>query len=732
MKSYDVQIDYVDLKGDAVCELRWSSPSTPLEVIDYLGSSSIHATSHSMYADHFRNWIGGKEDTRDALGWPASDFRALLNANRSGYGGRHLLSFRGQGDVSIGGATFYVDGKPIKDRLPKGTGYDPETNITRVEFDFTDPKTGNSPRFVEIRNTQRTPDSPVGSGLTDVHVMKPIRKGADKHHGVGEMANGEWKEVILPYISFRLQSTGLCNDTRTWADRHLPGSPFYTKGAQGWPEQKEGRPADWKGNQLHVYEYVIQMANEMGRDLHFNFPSGTDYEWMDKFARLVKYGSDGEEPYDGPVKDPKYPPLNSNLRIILEHGNEMPWSSIQPRIWTRELLPNHYKAKDEVWQALNFDGLHDDNWGGASFRFHAYRTARMARAMREVYGAENMGEVVRVMIFGQYQQPHQNTFCQYIDDYFNNGAGDFVKDPTPVSELLWGAGLAVYYGGENYWAESDRVWLRDRSFEAYELEPGAAARTPSGGAWTFEGGAGVADFSDEKFPAFADAPAEETVKAPDAAIGFEFVTGDRAVHVYQLGRRNLEGGKKGVGGEMALFKADGQPVGGRPGVGFGGREFRLSKAEQEAGAWVYRNITASGWMTGDSFRPAIYRLEPNTRYILLASVTKGQKIPAPMSVQASAGITVEHAVTATTGSFESGKRALKGTIATFRAPRATRFRTSASGSHWASMLRRVLWLRRPTRAGGRTCGAATRRRGTTRLCRLLAVAARRSLPARAG
>ena len=81
------------------------------------------------------------------------------------------------------------------------------------------------------------------------------------------MANGEWREVMLPYQSFRLQAPGLDNDTLTWSDRCYPGGPFYQLGAQGWPEQKIGRPSDWRGNNAWCYEYVIMMANEMGRDL---------------------------------------------------------------------------------------------------------------------------------------------------------------------------------------------------------------------------------------------------------------------------------------------------------------------------------------------------------------------------------------------------------------------------------------------------------------------------------
>ena len=661
---YEVQIDYADVTGDAVCELRWESPSVPLEVIDYLGSTSIQASPHKMFADQFRGWIDNKAQ-RDENGWPTTDFRALLNCNRVSYGGRHLLSFQGMGEVHQNGATFNVGDQTFQDKLPKGEGYDPETNTTRATVDYnTNDKFGGI-RFLKVVKTQRTADSPEGSGLTDVHLMKPFMDGSEKYHHIGEMANGEWREVVLPYVSYRVQTTGLCNDTCTWEDRMCPGTPFYQKGAQGWPEQAEGHPWGY-GKRAWVYEHFIQMANEMGRDLYFCFPASTDDAWMDKFAKLVKYGSDGKEPYDGPVENPIYPPLNSNLRIILEHGNEMGWSAIQPKLWKADLV-EHHKNNNDIWKAINFDGkIKDGRDGTGVFRYHGYRSAKMSRAMRKVYGDEGMGEIVRVMLFGQYQQPHQNTALQFVDDYFNNGAGDFVDDPMPVSDHFWGGGLAVYYGGENYWAESDELWLKDRSFEELSLDPGQAVLTPADHAWTFTGNAGVADYSDDKLPLFQSAEEAGTMALESGLAGYRFTTGDRPLFAYQLGRKNIEGGDK-FSQQIALFLGDGQALPkSRTAVPIGGnaRHFTFSEDELEADAWVYRHLEGSGWMTLPSFRPAIYRLEPNTTYLLVGTEAKGSTIPAPATVEATDEITIVESVTVNTQQLHRNGQPLKAEITT--------------------------------------------------------------------
>ena len=282
--------------------------------------------------------------------------------------------------------------------------------------------------------------------------------------------------------------------------------------------------------------------------------------------------------------------------------------------------------------------------------------------MRKVYGDEAMGEVVRVMLFGQYQQVHQNTALQFVDDYFNNGAGEFVDNPMPVSDHFWGGGLAVYYGGENYWAESDQVWLKDRSFEDTQLEPGQAVLAPAKSAWAFTGGAGVVDYSDDKTPLIQSAQDAGTRTHQSGLVGYRFTTGDRPLFAYQLGRQNLEGGDK-LNQQMAIFLGDGKPLpNSRTAVPIGGRHFEFSQDEQQPGAWVYRHLEHSGWMTGPSFRPAVYRLEPNTTYLLVGTETKGSTIPAPAAVKTEGEITIVQSVTVNTDYLDRNSRPVKGEI----------------------------------------------------------------------
>jgi hypothetical protein len=174
-------------------------------------------------------------------------------------------------------------------------------------------------------------------------------------------------------------------------------------------------------------------------------------------------------------------------------------------------------------------------------------------------------------------------------------------------------------------------------------------------------GAGVVDFRIERPAAITSDGKSETVAADGRGVGFQFTVADQPIVVYQLGRQNVAGKK--VGQELAIFKANGEPVGqGRPGIALGDRLFTPGDDEQQRGAWVYRNLTNSNRMTPDSFRPAIYRLEAGQSYVLLGTEAKGNPIPKPSAVQAAKGITIDGAVMDAVSNLNQGKRPLGATI----------------------------------------------------------------------
>ena len=226
--------------------------------------------------------------------------------------------------------------------------------------------------------------------------------------------------------------------------------------------------------------------------------------------------------------------------------------------------------------------------------------------------------------------------------------------------------MAVYYGGENYWAESDKVWLQDRSFEAVDVAPGQAVVRPAGSPWRFTGSAGIADFSGEKTRAFTVPEAGGEQPSDGRSVGFQFTVGDEPIYVYRLGRQSLDGSRPS--GRVSIYKANGETAGpGQLSIRFEDRWFRDRRKDFTKGEWLFNHTINYGWASSDSKRPAVYRLEPRTSYVLLTSTSAGESIPAPVRVVAAEGITIDGPVTANTGDIDA-RRPLDADLVKVAAP----------------------------------------------------------------
>jgi hypothetical protein len=625
-QRYEIQIEYADLTGDAVCDLRWSSPSTPEEIVDYVSGNSIHFPMPEPLADLY-SFSGTNENAAalggikvDDNGWPTEDFKVSLSQGFAHYAGRLRIDFKGQAEVRMGGV-FVVGEKTFDGILPKGEGYDPATNTTRAYIDVAASDGPDMTKSViQMVNTQRTPQSPVGSGMTELSVMLPKQVHGKETHEPGEVISQEARDAFLPVFSFRVQRTGL-NEIAKWDERTLPS---YSKIIG----QK------WRADM--AYEKIILAANELGRDLHLNYSDSCDAEFMHKLALLMRYGSDGKEPYTQPTPNPIWPPLNPNLRLYLEHGNEMGWSGIQPREWTKRYDREIFrKDANPVWKVINFDGAVQDNSHFGVMRYHAYRTVMMSNAMRGVFGDQAMGDRIRVCLFGQYERWFQNGMLQFIDDYYNNPK--YVKTPRAVSEILWGAGPAVYYGTTNNFMVGEAMYLNDGNFEAYNVPDGQAAIRPQGGAWAFEGNAGIVDNRAPRHLAITPTQSNATHKVDgQTAVGYRITVGNRDLYVYEVGRVVVDGDR--ARGFVNICTLDGQSVNNTK---HAAAEFR----ETKTGDIVYSPLEYNGWATTDSSRVGVWKLDAGKSYLVLTNATPGTTIPgADTKLSAGPGLTIDGGV----------------------------------------------------------------------------------------
>jgi hypothetical protein len=604
-QTYDVVVDFAHegpADADLVCELRWSSPGTPEEIIDYVSGNS----AHFMYPHVFANvasFSGTVENSAaqggikvDALGWPVADFTQTMLQGYTHHAGRLLITFLGQAEIR-GPGTFLVGEESFTDVLPKGKGYDPATNRTRVHVDLAPEADGETARTrYEFRQTQRSPTSPPGSGLTELEVLLSREVNGRSSHEPGEIIHQPARTALLPVFTFRVQRTGL-NEIEKWSERTLPG--YARIMGQKWR-------ADL------AYEKLILAANETGRDLHLCYSDSADEEFMRKLALLARYGSDGVEPYTGPTPHPRWPPLNPNLRLYLEHGNEMGWSGIQPRRWSRTYEQEiHGRADHPAWKVINFDGRVTEDRQAGLMRYHAYRTVLMSDAMRSVWGEEGMGPRIRVMLFGQYERWFQNGMVQFIHDYYSNPA--HVASPRPVSRILWAAGPAVYYGTTNNFAVGATPVLSNHDFEATPLAAGAARLAPDDvPGWRFEGGAGLVDHRLPRHLALArSTPGTPEKITGRAAVGYRITVGDRDLYLIQAGR-HVQDGEKGTA-NTSVYDLEGKAL-------YPSKHPVMRLGSAQPGELLFTSLDHCGWATSDSSRVGAWRLVSGQSYLVVSEV----------------------------------------------------------------------------------------------------------------
>lgn len=599
-KPYEVQIEFRNVDGPARIQLAWESPSTPREIVAPVVDQGLNLASWcaQFLADRAaagRYWkiAPGKDPAEpgvDALGWPTRDCEFIMFEGARGVRGTYLVSFQGKAALAAQWtkAVFLIDGQELA-KKNRDTGYDAASNTTTVRMRVeSDEGTGN----MAITETSRSGGPADNTGVTNLRIMLPLTPGGTETHRTDELFYRPIKPLIETFTYIRWLEVANSKAHTNWNGRTLPGYRGLTR-----PAVKDELDP---GENL---EKLILIANETGRDLWITTPVAADDAWLERLARLIQFGSDGEEPYTTPQRDPAYPPLNGNLCVYIEIGNEI-WN------W---IFASTQQARQAAWdevqngtpdgKIVNYDGSIKSDSIYAMRRWHALRTVRACQAFRRVCGDAGFGVRFRPLIEYQYANAQETAILSFgfLDAYFNNGAGDFVPDPHPVAYWIWGGGGAGYYGVANGEGAQDAVRLADPGFESPVVEEGGALVAPTSGAWRAIGTAGIFR------PYHALLPAYKSQKAinlkTNTAAGLTFTVGDRPIFVHRLGREFNRGCE---GTTVRILRADDGRV----------------VAESDTGRIAAFMTRIFGYYFGKPLEtPA--RLEPGVTYHVLALSNSG-------------------------------------------------------------------------------------------------------------
>lgn len=295
----------------------------------------------------------------DALGWPLEDAGVVVKVLHKDAGdpkaesraldnGVYRLSFDGRATV----APVASEGVSVRKMA-----YDPATRRSTAEL-VIGPKA--SQLMLSFKGTQ--------GGVKNVRL---VPSGTPE----GQVINPLFREAAAPFGTLRLmdflKTNG--NPTRSWSERTTPAA------------------ATQAGERGAAYEYAVQIANELGKDIWINVPALADDAYVRSLAELLQRT------------------LAPGRAVYVEYSNEL-WNAVfSQTAANREAAVAEAAAGDttltkgrkcSLEQIKASSGDCNAHWAGY-FRV-GKRTVRIAQIFSEVFGPGAMNSRVRVVYATQF------------------------------------------------------------------------------------------------------------------------------------------------------------------------------------------------------------------------------------------------------------------------------------------------------------------------------------------
>ena len=370
----------------------------------------------------------------NALGWPTGDAGVIVNVRTFEPGdegksyryieqGVYKLRFVGRANVTTGSVNVQI----------RNYRHDPATNRSTADVVIG----ARAPELsLVFRNTQ--------NGVRNVILRRPGYRAADTF-------TNEFKQALAPFGVVRLMdflSTNY-NPVRTWAERTTPRSA--TQGSK-------------KGG---AFEYAIQIANELDKDIWINIPGGANDAYVRSLAQLLR-------------KD-----LAPGRNVYVEYSNEL---------WNFQFPQSEENMKAAVREAINGDrtltngkactkalfdaDTEDCNKYWAGYHRVGKRAMRIGEIFSDVFGAAAMNKQVRIVYAAQF------AYRGIAEGVLKNIA-TYHGQP---SKLLYGLATAPYFylsdplaGAES--ASRDEILQSMETSLRQDNEPFFAAGVTVGGAF---------------------------------------------------------------------------------------------------------------------------------------------------------------------------------------------------------------------------------------------------------
>ncbi|HET7433235.1 MAG TPA: hypothetical protein VFN10_00840 [Thermoanaerobaculia bacterium] len=347
--------------------------------------------------------------------WPARDTLSK---------GRIVVTWNGTADIRL------VNGTLVAADSPSGsTGS--FTNGRRV---YLCTGANQSTQTLEVHAIGATPPSQIRVWLAPADDPNTVAH----ENETGTLENQLFHPLLLQRLAdrnwayIRFMDWGMTNASPVmdWSDRRLPGHIFQAGIINSRSPALDDNVAQGDRETGVAFEYMVALCNASNKNMWINVPHLATADFMTRLAKLIRFGSDGVNPYDSVQANPVFAPLNSNLKVFIEYSNEI-WSS-------GFSFPQGNWAEIEAQNAGLGSGLEGKG------RFNGRKFCDTWRAFQDVFGGTT--RLVRVAATFTANDTYTSAFLNEIADYgptltpavapdvlavttyFGNGIQDYVNE----------------------------------------------------------------------------------------------------------------------------------------------------------------------------------------------------------------------------------------------------------------------------------------------------------------
>jgi len=231
------------------------------------------------------------------------------------------------------------------------------------------------------------------------------------------IADADWA-----FIRFMDWGATNASPQQDWSDRRLPSHIFMNGiiNARAPSASSEGNRETGV-----AFEHMVALCNLTGRNLWINVPHLATADFITRLAKLIRFGSDGVNPYDGPQTSPVFAPLRADLLVFIEYSNEI-WSggfAFPQGNWAEEQAAARGLSKPQFTARRFCDtwSIFQEVFGG---------TARLVRvaAIFTALDAYSRPFLQEIGAYGPTLTPPVKPDVMAVTTYFGNGIQQYVRD----------------------------------------------------------------------------------------------------------------------------------------------------------------------------------------------------------------------------------------------------------------------------------------------------------------